>query len=78
MPTLIMVGDADSVRPAHAVAMFGLLGGGQRDGGIDGQGVPNSRLAILPGTTHFTIVERMDLLLPALVSFLDAPLPERT
>lgn len=77
-PTLIVVGDADSVRTAHAVAMFGLLGGGQRDGGMDGQGVPNSQLAILPGTTHFTIVARTDLLLAAIVPFLAAPLPERT
>ena len=27
-PTLIVVGDADTVRPAHAVELFGLLGGG--------------------------------------------------
>ena len=34
-PTLVMIGDADSVRPEHAVEMFRLL--------------PHARLAILPG-----------------------------
>jgi hypothetical protein len=47
--------DADIFPPAHAVEMFGLLGGGQRDGGWDGSGRPKSRLAILPGLTHYTI-----------------------
>jgi len=53
--TLIVAGDADIFPPAHAVEMFGLLGGGQRDGGWDGSGQPKSRLAILPGQTHYTI-----------------------
>jgi hypothetical protein len=47
--------DADIFPPAHAVEMFGLLGGGKRDGGWDGSGRPKSRLAILPGLTHYTI-----------------------
>ncbi|HEX6628251.1 MAG TPA: alpha/beta hydrolase [Gemmatimonadaceae bacterium] len=54
-PTLIVAGDADIFPPAHAVEMFGLLGGGQRDGGWDGSGRPKSRLAILPGVTHYTM-----------------------
>jgi pimeloyl-ACP methyl ester carboxylesterase len=70
-PALIAVGDADSVRTAHSVEFFGLLGGGKRDGGWDGSGMSRSRLAILPGTTHFTIFSS-----PALAStvetFLDA------
>lgn len=73
MPVLIVVGDADSVRTAHAVEAFGLLGGGQRDAGIDGSGIPRSRLAILPATTHFNI-----LYFPTLTwivnQFLDAPM----
>lgn len=55
MPTLLAFGDADSVRPAHVVEFFGLLGGGKRDGGWDGSGMSRARLAILPGTTHYTI-----------------------
>jgi pimeloyl-ACP methyl ester carboxylesterase len=53
--TLVVAGDADIFPPAHAVEMFGLLGGGKRDGGWDGSGRPKSRLAILPGLTHYTI-----------------------
>jgi hypothetical protein len=37
------------------VEVFGLLGGGKRDGGWDGSGRPKSRLAILPGQTHYDI-----------------------
>jgi pimeloyl-ACP methyl ester carboxylesterase len=54
-PTLVVAADADIFPPAHAVELFGLLGGGQRDGGWDGSGQPTSRLAILPGLTHYTI-----------------------
>lgn len=82
-PTLIVVGDADSVRTAHAVELFGLLGGGLRDGAVGGSpdtpgamsGMVPSQLAILPGTTHFTIIERTDLLAAIIPPFLDAPLP---
>src|SRR5256886_17669474 len=51
--TLVVAGDADIFPPAHAVELFGLLGGGKRDGGWDGSGRPTSRLAILPGQTHY-------------------------
>src|SRR2546430_11776876 len=33
--TLVVAGDADIFPPAHAVELFGLLGGGKRDGGWD-------------------------------------------
>jgi pimeloyl-ACP methyl ester carboxylesterase len=56
-PTLIVLGDADSIPPAHAVEMFALLGGGQRDAGWDGADRPPHRLAILPGTTHYNSVQ---------------------
>jgi hypothetical protein len=55
VPALIVVGDADSVRTSHAVAFFELLGGGKQDAGWDGSGMPDARLAILPGTTHYGI-----------------------
>jgi len=60
-PTLILIGDADIVRPEHAVAMFRLL--------------PHAQLAVLPGTDHMTLVKRADLLLAIIPAFLDAPLP---
>jgi pimeloyl-ACP methyl ester carboxylesterase len=55
VPTLVVAGDADIFPPSHAVEMFALLGGGQRDGGWDGSGRPESRLAILPGVTHYAM-----------------------
>ena len=72
-PTLIVIGDSDLVRPEHAVEMFRLLGGGVFG---DMAGLPTSQLAILPGTTHVSIVQRADLLLPIITPFLDAPMPE--
>jgi len=71
-PTLIVAGDADIFPPSHAVELFGLLGGGQRDGGWDGSGRPTSRLAILPGLTHYTIFSDPALAEVA-VRFLDGP-----
>jgi pimeloyl-ACP methyl ester carboxylesterase len=69
--TLIVAADADMFPPAHAAEIFGLLGGGQRDGGWDGSGRPASQLAILPGLTHYTIVDSPALAETAL-RFLDA------
>ena len=54
-PTLLVFGDADAVRTAHAVQFFELLGGGKKDGGWDGSGMAQARLAILPGITHYNI-----------------------
>jgi pimeloyl-ACP methyl ester carboxylesterase len=73
-PTLIVVGDADSVRTAHAVAFFELLGGGKVDAGWDGSGMSNARLAILPATTHYNIYSS-PLLSAVVAPFLDAPMP---
>lgn len=72
-PTLLIIGDSDIIRPEHAVEMFRLLGGGVMG---DMAGLPNSQLAVLPGTTHVTLVYRADLLLPIIPPFLDAPMPE--
>jgi pimeloyl-ACP methyl ester carboxylesterase len=73
-PTMVVAGDADIFPPAHAVELFGLLGGGRRDGGWDGSGRPKSRLAILPGLTHYTIFN--DAALAAtVITFLDQPAP---
>ncbi len=80
-PTLIVVGDADGLRLAHAVELFGLLGGGKADGDL--QGLPPAQLAVLPATTHVGwappyhgMMARTQLLLPILTEFLDAPVPE--
>ncbi|MGE5223850.1 MAG: alpha/beta fold hydrolase [Omnitrophica WOR_2 bacterium] len=72
-PTLIVVGDADSVRTAHAVQFFELLGGGKQDGGWDGSGMSGARLAILPGTTHYQIFSS-PALAAVVIPFLEEPL----
>jgi len=72
-PTLIVVGDADSVRTAHAVAFFELLGG-KADAGWDGSRMSNARLAILPATTHYNIYSS-PMLVAVVAPFLDAPMP---
>src|SRR6266700_916188 len=41
-PALLVFGDADAVRTAHAVEFFELLGGGKKDAGWDGSGMPLS------------------------------------
>jgi pimeloyl-ACP methyl ester carboxylesterase len=74
-PVLIVVGDADSVHTAHSVEMFELLGGGKQDAGWDGAGMPNSRLAILPGTTHYNSFTS-PMLAPIVTAFLDAEMPD--
>jgi pimeloyl-ACP methyl ester carboxylesterase len=74
-PTLIVVGDADSVRTSHAVAVFELLGGGKVDGGWDGSGISSARLAILPGTTHYTILSS-PALASTVIPFLDTHKPQ--
>jgi pimeloyl-ACP methyl ester carboxylesterase len=71
-PTLLIIGDSDIVRPEHAVAMFRLLGGGVIG---DLVGLPRSQLAVLPGTTHVTLVQRGDWLSSMIGAFLDAPHP---
>jgi pimeloyl-ACP methyl ester carboxylesterase len=74
-PTMIVVGDADSVRTAHAVEFFELLGGGKADAGWDGSGMSDARLAILPATTHYDIFSSPTLA-STVTPFLDAPTPE--
>ncbi len=72
MPVMLVYGDADAVRPEHRIRFYELLGGGLRDAGWDGSGMPKARLAMLPGTTHYNVF-MSPLLAPTLSSFLDEP-----
>ncbi|TDC84474.1 alpha/beta hydrolase [Micromonospora sp. KC606] len=56
VPTLLVYADADSMPVTHMAEFFGLLGGGHRDAGGDGTDRPASRLAVLPGLTHYDVV----------------------
>jgi pimeloyl-ACP methyl ester carboxylesterase len=71
-PALLIIGDSDIVRPEHTVAMFRLLGGGVPG---DLVGLPRSQLAILPGTTHVSLVDRVEWLISMIEGFLDIPVP---
>jgi pimeloyl-ACP methyl ester carboxylesterase len=73
VPTLFVAGDADMAPPSHYVEVFGLLDGGQRDGGWTGEGRPNGghALAILPGLTHYDIFAS-PLLAAVALDFLEA------
>ena len=71
-PTLVIIGDSDVIRPEHAVEVFRLMGGGVAG---DVVGLPDSQLAVLPGTTHITLVHRADWLNSMVAEFLDAPMP---
>lgn len=58
-PTLVVIGDADVIRPEHAVETFRLL--------------PHAQLAVLPGTDHMQVTARTAWLVPMIGGFLDAP-----
>ena len=69
-PTMLIFADADAVRMTHIVEFFRLLGGGQKDAGLDGSRRPVARLAVLPGVTHYNILTS-PLLALAVTQFLD-------
>src|SRR6476469_9490840 len=68
-PMFFIHGDADGVRLDHIAEMFRLKGGE-----IHGDMQPRSasRLAILPDTTHVTLMNRMSVIVPMINDFLDA------
>ena len=71
MPLFMALGDADGVRYEHALDLFRAKGGGQMG---DLHGLPQSRLAVLPGTTHIGMLQRVDWLVPMITDFLDSNL----
>jgi pimeloyl-ACP methyl ester carboxylesterase len=60
-PALVIAGDSDIVRPEHAIEQYRLIA--------------HSRLAILPGTDHMTLMSRATWLVPMIDEFLDAAVP---
>jgi pimeloyl-ACP methyl ester carboxylesterase len=71
--TMVIVGDADGVKPEHAVAMFKLRGGGDEEAAATGaiSEVPQARLVILPATSHISISAGVEVLEPMITAFLD-------
>lgn len=68
-PMFFIFGDADGIRLEHVAEMFRLKGGE-----VHGDLRPRSasRLAILPNTTHVTLMQRMAVIVPMVIDFLDA------
>ena len=58
-PTLVIVGDADVIRPEHAVETFRLL--------------QYAQLAVFPDTDHMKVMTRIDWLVPMIKGFLQEP-----
>ncbi len=73
-PMLIIAGDADGATLEHMVSMFQLLGGGVM-GDMD-QALSNSRLAIMPATSHTAVITQTDLLIAFIEPFLKRETPK--
>ncbi|MNL03691.1 Soluble epoxide hydrolase [compost metagenome] len=71
VPIFMAIGDADGVRYEHALELFRAKGGGKMG---DLHGLPKSRLAIIPGTTHIGMMLRTAWLVPMITDFLDSDL----
>src|SRR3954465_5247485 len=71
--TMVIVGDADGVKPEHALAMFELRGGGDEEAAASGmlQKVPAARLVVLPAMSHIGIAGESAVLVPMVTAFLD-------
>lgn len=72
LPVFLVLGDVDGIRYGHALDLFKALGGGKMG---DLHGMPKSRLAILPATTHIGLIQRTELLVPMIRDFLASDLP---
>ncbi len=70
---MVIIGDADAVKPEHALAMFRLRGGGDEEAAAVGmlRKVPSARLVILPATSHIGISAASAVLAPMISAFLD-------
>jgi pimeloyl-ACP methyl ester carboxylesterase len=68
-PMFFIHGDADGVRLEHISEMFRLKGGESHG---DMRPRSASRLAILPNTTHVTLMDRMPVIVPMVNDFFDA------
>ena len=60
-PTLVLSGDDDIVSLGHTIELFG--------------SIPNAELAIVPGTSHFLMMEKPDLVNRLILDFLETDPP---
>jgi pimeloyl-ACP methyl ester carboxylesterase len=73
-PVLLISGDADVMTLEHTVSFFRLLGGGEA--GDMGKPLSASRLAVLPATSHTSVITQPDLLLAFIEPFLKGQTPK--
>lgn len=73
VPIFMAIGDADGIQYEHILELFRAKGGGKMG---DIHGLPKSRLAIIPGTTHVGMMSRTDWLIPMITDFLNSDLNE--
>jgi pimeloyl-ACP methyl ester carboxylesterase len=73
-PVLIIAGDSDVATLEHIVSMFKLLGGGVM--GDMGKPLPESRLAVLPATSHTAVINQSELLIAFIEPFLKGETPK--
>jgi pimeloyl-ACP methyl ester carboxylesterase len=67
-PTLIIAGDGDGVMPEHTVEMYRLRGGSYM---VDFGPVHKAQLALLPGTSHISVMMQTEWLVSMITPFLD-------
>ena len=75
--TMVIVGDADGVRPEHALEMFRLRGGGE-EAAASGvlQDARAARLVVLPAMSHVGVSGESAVLVPMVSAFLDDEPPK--
>ena len=74
LPVLVIAGDADVATLEHTVSLFRLLGGGEA--GDMGKPLPASRLAVMPATSHTSVITQPDLLMAFIEPFLKGETPK--
>jgi pimeloyl-ACP methyl ester carboxylesterase len=77
MPVLLVFADNDSVSQRHVAEFFALLGGGVKEPGWQNTQLSKSRLAIVPGYSHYNFIISPEV--PQIAGkFLDDPLTNST
>jgi hypothetical protein len=68
---MLIIGDADVVRPEHTAEMFRLLGEGVPGNLVE---LPQAQLAVLPGTSQVGMLDRVDWLSSMIGALTPSPL----
>src|SRR5207244_4467691 len=75
MPVLLVFADNDSVPQKHVAAFFALVGGGLKEPGWLNTQLSRSRLAVVPGYSHYNLIASSEV--PQIVgTFLADPLTD--